>query len=151
MKSPTTTRELLEALGRHLAFHQLVQFKVGDDAHYTDNPLRPAYFYEDLPDKPATAVSAKVYNDTRDRDPWNPDVYVRLRWRAKKNVDDLADKVHDVIAVPEFYYRPQTWPGGVRVIDVRRVVRAESAQDSNNRWMRADSYRITLNPPGEIS
>lgn len=155
MKFSTTSNELLAALGLYLAGLDLVQYSEADDVVYDEDAERPAYAWRELPADPDTAVSATVTNDARDRDHWNPDYYVRLRVRtaedATVDADDLADRFFNHLHVPDHYYQPQTWPGGVRVIDVRRVVRAQSATDSNNRLMRADSYRITLNPPGEIS
>jgi hypothetical protein len=91
-----------------------------------------------------------VTSDSRDRDEFNPDVDVRLRFRAPgsdiRAVDALAERVYDHLYVPEYVFRPQTWPGGIRVLDVRRFVRAQSVTDSDGNWMRADSYRLTLNP-----
>lgn len=151
----TTSSELLKALGLRLVELDLVQYSEAEDVVYGEDPELPAYVWRELPAEPDTAVSATVTNDARDRDHWNPDYYVRLRVRTAENAavdaDDLADRFFNHLHVPDHYYQPQTWPGGVRVIDVRRVVRAQSATDSNNRLMRADSYRITLNPPGEIS
>lgn len=155
MKFSTTSNELLAALGLYLAGLDLVQYSEAEDVVYDEDPARPVYVWRELPVDPDTAVSASVTNDSRDRDHWNPDYYVRLRVRTAENAavdaDDLADRFFNHLHVPDHFYQPQTWPGGVRVIDVRRVVRAQSATDSNNRLMRADSYRITLNPPGEIS
>lgn len=154
MSTPSTTAtDLVAALGQRLADLGLAQYSPGGT--YTEDPARPAFAWNELPAQPDTAVSASIYNDARDRDEHNPDVYVRLRWRAAGEdptaVDDHADAAFHALNMPEHQASPQTWPGGVRVLDVRRVGRAQPVADANGRWTRADSYRITLNPPGGIS
>lgn len=140
--------DVATALALHLVGADLAQYS--ETAPYTEDPRRPAITFGELPASPVTAVSVTVTSDSRDRDEYNPDVDVRLRFRASGSdirvVDALAERVYDFLYVPEYVFRPQTWPGGIRVLDVRRFVRAQSVTDSDGNWMRADSYRLTLNP-----
>jgi hypothetical protein len=142
-------RRLLLSLATRLADLNLVQYS-GPDAVYTENPDRPAVMFEKLAPNPDTAVSLAVYNELGDRDPWNRDYYVRMRFRAAGldplKVSDFADAVFDELETSEPTGPRQSWPGGVNVLTCFRVVRAQSAADANGRFMRADSYRITLNP-----
>lgn len=148
MSTATTSTRLVEALAQHLAAANLAQYNPAGG--YTENPALPAVTFEVLPPAPDTAVSIAVYNDLRDRDAWNPDIYVRLRFRAagldSRRVNDLADAVFEFLRTDEPTGPRQSWPAGVNVLTCFRVVRAQSATDNNGRFMRADSYRITLNP-----
>lgn len=139
---------VLDALAQHLASVDLVRYS--PDADYgDDDPSLPAFFLQDLPPSPDTAVAATVYSFSTDRDDYNPDVLLRLRFRAAGDspatVALLANNVRGVLKWPD-YRPPQTWPGGVRVLDVRPGVLTSPVKDSNGRWMRADPYRLTLNP-----
>jgi hypothetical protein len=150
--SPTSSSEVVDALGRHLSDLSLVVYT--PDSVYVEADLdRPAFVDGLLPPDPDTCVSAVVTRDNRERDPYNPDIDVRLRFRtavgAVKDADSWADDVYGALHVPDHVVRKEVWPGGVRVLDVRRVVRAQSFEDSNGRCVRADDYRITLNPRSE--
>ncbi|QHB37241.1 tail terminator [Gordonia phage Gudmit] len=147
----TTSGEVLAALGRKLDALGIVQY-LDDPAAVFDptDDTRLAFFDGLLPPDPDNCVAASIVRDDRERDPFNPDIDVRLRFRAAigatKTADDWADEVFDQLHVPDHIVRKENWPGGVRVIDVRRVVRALSFEDTNGRSVRADDYRITLNP-----
>ncbi|QAY05749.1 tail terminator [Gordonia phage Vasanti] len=150
----TTSSEVIEALGRKMAALNLVRYLDDPDAVFgDDDPSRLAYIAGLLPPDPDTCVSAVVTRDDRERDPYNPDIDVRLRFRAAagatKTADDWADDTFTALHVPDHVARKEMWPGGVRVLDVRRVMRALSFEDSNGRTVRADDYRITLNPRSE--
>ncbi|MFE7746870.1 hypothetical protein ACFU5M_31725, partial [Nocardia sp. NPDC057455] len=80
MAVATTTSALLQALAQHLAAAGLARYSL--TGYSGDDPARPAVAFEQLPAAPDTAVSMAVYNHLTDRDRWNPDVYVRLRFRA---------------------------------------------------------------------
>ncbi|WP_439030217.1 hypothetical protein [Gordonia terrae] len=150
----TTSDELIESLGQRMADLGLVRYLADPNASFgADDPDRPAYIAGLLPPDPDTCVSAVVTRDDRERDPFNPDIDVRLRFRAArgaaKGADGLADDAFVNLHVPDHVTRlRETWPGGVRVLDVRRVLRAVSFTDANGRTQRADDYRITLNPKG---
>ena len=149
MGQPTSS-EVIAALGQYLAAHNIVRYS---DTYADDDPDRPAFIAGLLPPDPDTAVSAVIVRDDRERDPDNPDIDVRLRFRtaadADRTADDLGDEHYMVLHVPDHVVRKEVWPGGVRVLDVRRVVRALSFEDANGRSVRADDYRITLNPRSE--
>ena len=139
---------VLTSLAKHLATQGLVQYH--ETAPYTENPLLPAVTFGALPKDVPTAVSLNVYNYDPQRDKYNPDVYVQLRFRAgvafnPLAVHRLADKVFAELDWPE-NKDPELWPGGVRVQHVCRVVSGLVTPDGNNRYERPDSYRITLNP-----
>ena len=148
MAVAATPEMVLEALGLYLAGLNLVRYST--DADYgADDPNLPAYVFQDLPPSPDTAVAATVYSFATDRDDYNPDVLLRLRFRAAGDspatVALLANAVRGELKWPD-YRPPQTWPGGVRVLDVRPGVLTSPVKDSNGRWMRVDPYRLTLNP-----
>ncbi|UXE04986.1 tail terminator [Gordonia phage Lton] len=148
----TTSSEVIAALGRKMAGIGLVEYLDDPDAVFgEDDPNLLAFFDGLLPPDPDTCVSAVVTRDDRERDPFNPDIDVRLRFRAAvgatKTADDWADATYAALHVPDHIVRgDKVWPGGVRVLDVRRVMRALSFSDTNGRSVRADDYRITLNP-----
>ncbi|UCZ89064.1 minor capsid protein [Gordonia sp. WA4-43] len=149
----TSSSEVIEALGRRLAALNLVEYLDDPDAVFAEDSTRLAYVDGLLPPEPDSCVAAIVTRDDRERDPYNPDIDVRLRFRAAagatKTADDWADDTFTALHVPDHVARKEMWPGGVRVLDVRRVVRALSFEDSNGRSVRADDYRITLNPRSE--
>ncbi|AWY04680.1 tail terminator [Gordonia phage Ebert] len=149
----TTSAEVVAALGLHLASDELVEYLDDPEAMFTGEPDRLAYVDGLLPPDPDTCLSVVVTRDDRERDPYNPDIDVRLRARAavdaSKTADDWLDGIFAHLHVPDHVARKQMWPGGVRVLDVRRVMRALSFEDSNGRTVRADDYRITLNPRSE--
>lgn len=146
MGVPTST-EVIASLGQYLSSRDLVRYS----AVYTDadDPI-PAFFDGLLPPGPDNAVAAAIVRDDRERDPYNPDIDVRLRFRAHagsdRTADDIGDEHYSVLHVPDNVVRKEIWPGGIRVLDVRRVMRAPSFEDANGRTVRADDYRITLNP-----
>lgn len=147
----TTSSEVIEALGRKMAALNLVEYLDDPDAVFTEGSVLLAFIDGLLPPEPDTCVSAIVTRDDRERDPFNPDIDVRLRFRAAvgapKTADDWADATYAALHVPDHVVRgDKVWPGGVRVLDVRRVMRALSFSDTNGRSVRADDYRITLNP-----
>lgn len=147
----TTSSEVIEALGRKMAALNLVEYLDDPDAVFTEDSALLAFIDGLLPPEPDTCVSAIVTRDDRERDPFNPDIDVRLRFRAAvdatKTADDWADATYAALHVPDHVVRgDKVWPGGVRVLDVRRVMRALSFSDTNGRSVRADDYRITLNP-----
>ncbi|OCH80207.1 hypothetical protein A9310_22555 [Gordonia sp. UCD-TK1] len=147
----TTSSEVIEALGRKMAALNLVEYLDDPDAVFTEGSALLAFIDGLLPPDPDTCVSAIVTRDDRERDPFNPDIDVRLRFRAAvgatKTADDWADATYAALHVPDHVVRgDKVWPGGVRVLDVRRVMRALSFSDTNGRSVRADDYRITLNP-----
>ncbi|NMM84313.1 hypothetical protein B2J88_08060 [Rhodococcus sp. SRB_17] len=139
VRAPDTV-ELLEALAGHLDDSGLARYA----AIYSGDGL-PAIYFGSLPDKPDTAILLNVYNEDRSRDDATPDYYVQIRYRTAgrdpRAVELLADAVfrhlHDQSNV--------AW-GGVNVLLCRRILRAPTAPDSNLRYTRPDSYRITTNP-----
>lgn len=142
-----TEEELIDSLGQRLAALGLVRYSP-TIPFGADDPDLPAFVDGNLPPDPDTAVSVKILADRRDRDENSPDIDVRLRFRAVGDTPSVvsrhADAVYDELHVPDHEYQPQVWPGDIRVIDVRRIVRAPSTQDKAGRWMRPDDYRITL-------
>lgn len=153
MATATRASQLVEALARHLDTAGLVRYSTAGALLTIEDPARPAVAFEALPPAPDSAVSIAVVNQLEDRDPYNPDVYVRLRFRTAgldvRPVNDIADRVFQHLVTFEPTGPRQVWPDGVNVLTVFRTVRAASAADVNGRWMRADTYRITLNPGDE--
>lgn len=146
----TTRSQLRSALALKLSADGLARYQVGEN-YVADDPARPSVFLRpQMPDSPDTAVTIAVIDDRRDRDAHNPDFYVRLRFRAGgrniRAVDDLADGVFEHLHTFEPTADRQRWPGGVNVQSCFRTATSESATDTTGRYMRADTYRITLNP-----
>jgi len=139
---------VLDSLGLHLAALGLVRYSA--TAYGEDDPVLPAFMLHELGASPDTAVAASVASYATDRDPDNPDCMIRLRFRAPGDtpltVALLANAVRGALRWPEQRTTPETWPGGVRVLDVRAQPLTRPVRDSNNRWMRVDPYRLTLNP-----
>lgn len=150
MSTPTST-EVALALALRLAELELATYPAPDGG-YVEAAL-PALVFGRLPEVPGHALAVDVYDDLRDRDAWNPDYYVRLRWRVPGEdplaVHRLADEAFERLHTPGPTVPRQRWPGGVNVLTVLRVTRGAAAPDSNGRYMRADTYRITVNPKGE--
>lgn len=151
MTAPVEAVPVLEGLGQHLAAKGLVQYKAS--GVYSENALLPAYLMGRIPPNPDTVVAANIYMDDRSRDPFNPDIYIQLRFRAAgldpRAVYRLADKVFAELNWGDDHLH-EVWPNGVRVLHSTRVVRADIALDGSNRYELPDSYRITFNP-GEAS
>lgn len=144
----TYAAPVMVALARMLHDAGLVQYNA--TGGYTENPNRPAVTFGRLPDKPLTAVCIAVYNESRADDDGNPDVYVQLRFRAGGSplaTERLADSVFARLHWSDNHPR-EIWPGDVVVLLSRRTVRAPLAVDGNDRYERADSYRIHVNPGG---
>lgn len=134
---------VLDGLARYLADAGLVRYS--PTGVYPAGGL-PAVVFGAMPDAPADVVAINVYDDSRDRDDWNPDVYVQLRFRtAGRNpstTDDLGDGVFNELHLLDH----TVFPGGVRLLIARRVIRAPHDQDAAGRYSRPDSYRLTINP-----
>ncbi|OZE13378.1 hypothetical protein CH249_01820 [Rhodococcus sp. 05-2255-3B1] len=149
--SQTTRSQLRTALALHLAAAGLARYYESEQYGTTNDPVKPAvYLRAVMPDTPDTAVTISVIDDRRDRDAHNPDLYVRLRFRGAgrsvRAVDDPADAVFNHLHTFESTADRQRWPGGVNVLTCFRTVSTESTPDTTGRYMRADTYRITLNP-----
>ena len=147
----TTRSQLRTALAIHLAEANLARYVESEKYPTVDDPTRPAvYLRPVMPDGPDTALTIAVVDDRRDRDAHNPDLYVRLRFRGAgrsvRAADDPADAVFHHLHTFEPTADRQQWPGGVNVLTCFRTVSTESTQDTTGRYMRADTYRITLNP-----
>ncbi|WP_037141787.1 phage tail terminator protein [Rhodococcoides fascians] len=146
----TTRSQLRTALALELSENNLARY-LAHENYGADDSSRPSVFTRPvMPDSPDTAVTISVIDDKRDRDAHNPDLYVRLRFRAAgrniRAVDDLADRVFEHLHTFEPTADRQRWPGGVNVQSCFRTATSESATDTTGRYMRADTYRITLNP-----
>lgn len=145
--TPVDTALVLASLVAHLAEKNLIQWN--PSLGYSENPIKPAARFGILTDLPGTQVSVNTYDHSTARDDHNPDVFVQLRFRAAgrdpRVVDRLADAVFAELHWPDFH-PSENWPGGVHVLQSRRVVRGLSAPDSSDRYERPDSYRITFNP-----
>lgn len=115
-------------------------------AKYSEDPTRLAVGLEDLPAAPPTALSLEMVGELDDRDQYNPDVYVRLRFRAAgkdvRVVHAFADRAKALLHTTEARGRV-TWPGGISVLTCFRTVRGTAAANANGLWMRPDTYRIT--------
>lgn len=139
----TDTRTLVDALARHLAAAGLARYT--PTGVYSGAGL-PAAFDSLLPATPDAAVALTVYDEQYGRDDHNPDVFIQFRWRTAgkdpRTTNDVADAasrlLHDASHL--------LLPGGVRVLLCRRQIRGITTPDSNGRFERADSYRLTLNP-----
>lgn len=137
--TPTGTVEADMAV--RLAATQLVQYNPA--GAYTGTT--PGVVFGRMGGSPDNLIAINIYDDQRDRSDRSPDVYVQIRFRTSgadpRTTNALADAVflaiHDTSNV--------TW-GDTNILHCRRVVRAPIGADDNNRYERADSYRLTLNP-----
>jgi Bacteriophage minor capsid protein len=140
---PGISNRLLSGIAQYLASAGVARYSA--TGAYTGTGL-PAVFTGALPDAPAAAICLVVYDDDRDRDDWNPDLYVQIRARAgtadPRPTDDLSDLIFDTLHNAEHYLLA----GGQRVLLSRRTIRTQPTMDDAKRWSRADSYRFTLNP-----
>lgn len=140
--------DVIVGLARHLAELNLGQYP----APYVENVNKPAVTFGALPTNTPTAVALFFYMYDTGRDAYNPDVYVQLRFRcgtpySVTGVNTLAQNVFDVLDWADDR-DPELWPGGLRVMHACRVVAGQPVPDGNNRYERADSYRLTINPGG---
>lgn len=139
--SRATDRAILDGLGRYLHELGLVRYSPAGPAPAD----RPLYRVGLLPETSDAAVAVNLYGHTTARgDRGTPDVRVQFRFRhgTYGDVLDLADAFYDALDDRSRL----TLPGGVRVLHSTRVVTADAVEDSNHRWERPDSYRLTLNP-----
>lgn len=117
---------------------------------YTGNEPHPTVWFGDLPDKPANAVAINDYNTDPDffTVNSNPLIMVQMRWRSDSDdplaVRDLAFDAFE--ALHTYPTSPVSWPGGVSVLWMLRTITAPPTRDDNQRWTKADSYEIRLNP-----
>lgn len=147
MTTAVDTSMVQAALVAHLASKNLIQWN--PSLGYSENPNRPAGRFGILTDSPATQVSINVYDHSTARDDHNPDIFVQLRFRAAGRDPRVVDRLADAVFAELHWsdsHPAENWPGGVHVLQCRRVVRGPSAPDSSDRYERPDSYRITFNP-----
>lgn len=139
-----TDRVLLDALAQWM--HTL-GIAVYDTEGMYGTPVLPAVVFGAMPDTPHNAVTLNVYDTSIARDDTgNPDYWVQFRFRAQGNdpraVGDMADQLaahlldHTHVALT-----PQ-----VEVRHAHRTVRTPVGMDTNRRYERADSYRLSLKP-----
>ncbi len=147
MSAPTVT-QVAAALAQHLHNHGAVTYS--PTGVYTPNHSGPpAVFFGKLADQPARAVAICHYLTDPEyfAQTSTPLMRFQLRFRGGKDprtVQDDADHVQSLLTIKT----PATWPGGVTVLTAWRSITAPIETDSNERWMRADSYEIRLNPIG---
>lgn len=117
---------------------------------YPASPSSPAVFFGRLAEKPDLAVAIAHYNTDPEYDTHigSPLMRFQLRWRTPKGDPRPVGNLADAAAIALRTKTPATWPGGVRVLTCWRSITAQIETDSNERWMRADSYEIRLNPIG---
>lgn len=146
---PVETADVLTGLATHLYNVGLGRYSTST---YTEDPTKPGIFFIEMKDAPNTAVALTVYMWDRTRDSHNPDVYVQLRIRAAPGSNLAVDRLADRFAADLHWaddHPPEVWAFGSRkmhVLNSIQVVRTQPVKDSNNRWERFDSYRITFNP-----
>lgn len=140
-RAPDTTA-LEDALARRLHALGLVRY---EPAGVYGTGTLPAVFFGTMPDAPNDAIVINTYSEDRSRDDDTPDYYLQIRGRRAGRDPRAIDQLMDAICRELHDASHQTW-GSVRVLLCRRVVRAPRAPDSNGRWTRPDSYRITANP-----
>lgn len=136
------TNQVLDSLARHLVDLGLARYS--PNGAYVGTGL-PAIFTGRQPDKPDQAVTINVYDhQTRWGADGSPAFWVQLKYRMgpdPRHVNALADAVHTAIHDKSH----QQWPG-LTVLHAWCTVRTSIGADSNNRYERADSYRLVLNP-----
>lgn len=136
------TNTVVEALARHLDTLGLARFS--ENGIYPAGPL-PAIFTGRQPDKPDQCITVNVYDQ---QTTWgamgSPTFWVQLRYRMgpdPRQTEALADNVYAALHEQSNV----TW-AGLHVLHCTRTVRAPIGADANNRYERADSYRLVLNP-----
>lgn len=140
-----TTSQAVDGISRLLSEAGLARYS--PTGAYSAGPL-PAVFSGKLPPAPAAAMSIRVYDERRDADDDNPDLYVQIKVRLPggdiRAVDDLMD------AIRARLHRKSRFalPGGVRVLQCSRKVRGLTEPDANDLWTRPDSYMFTLEANG---
>lgn len=139
-----TDRILLDALGTWMHANGVAVYDA--DGMY-GNPVLPAVFVGAMPDTPHNAVTINVYDSSIARDDrGNPDCWVQFRFRAAgqdpRAVGDMADKLaHMLLDATHVPLTP-----AVQVRHATRTVRTPAGMDTNRRYERADSYRLSLKP-----
>lgn len=146
MSAPTTSA-VAASLAQHL--HNLGLATYSPTGAYPGTPTHPAVFFGRLADRPDRAVAITHYNTDPEYDTHigSPLMRFQLRWRGNgdpRTVWGFADAAAQALRTKT----PATWPGGVHVLTCWRSITAPIEADSNERWMRADSYEIRLNPIG---
>ena len=140
-----TDRILLDALAQWMHAQGIAVYNT--DGFYPAGMSLPAVVFGAMPDTPHNAVTVNVYDTSIARDDTgNPDYWVQFRFRADGNdprtVGDMADQLaahlldHTHVALT-----PQ-----VEVRHAHRTVRTPVGMDTNRRYERADSYRLSLKP-----
>jgi len=138
-------RAVLDGLAQHMHAHGIATYAA--NGVYPATVTAPAVFFGRLAPGPDLAVAVAHYNTDPDIDTTvnNPKIFVQLRWRGGKDprtVQDAADAAFAVLHTDT----PGIWPGGIRPLWMYRTITAPLEADDNDRWMRADSYEIRLNP-----
>lgn len=146
MSAPTVTK-VGDALAQHL--HNLGLVTYNATGAYTA-PTKPAVFFGRLADQPNRAVAISHYNTDPEYDTHigSPLMRFQLRWRAVGLDPRVVQNDADAAMLALRTKTPVTWPGNVHVLTCWRSITAPIETDSNERWMRADSYEIRLNPIG---
>lgn len=140
------TSAVLRSLAQHM--HDLELGAYGSAEVLRAHPTRPAIILGHLPESPVLAVAINLYGRDPDIDTvtTNPLMRVQLAWRSdtEKMLDavDLADQASELLHSDT----PGVWPGGVRPLWMYRTISAPADRDDNDRWIKADSYEIRLNP-----
>ena len=140
-----TDRILLDALAQWMHAQGIAVYDT--DGFYPAGMPLPAVVFGAMPDTPHNAVTLNVYDSSIARDDTgNPDYWVQFRFRADGNdprtVGDMADRLaqhlldHTHVALTT----------QVEVRHATRTVRTPGGMDTNRRYERADSYRLSLKP-----
>ena len=140
-----TDRILLDALAQWMHTQGIAVYDT--DGFYPAGMTLPAVVFGAMPDTPHNAVTLNVYDSSIARDDTgNPDYWVQFRFRADGNdprtVGDMADRLaQHLLDHTHVALTPQ-----VEVRHAHRTVRTPVGMDSNRRYERADSYRLSLKP-----